>query len=299
MRIVVTGSSGLLGKTFVPSLTQQGHRVTKLVRRKPVADAGEAFWDPQAGELDAAVFNNVDAVLHLAGESIAEGRWTAKRKMHIRESRIRSTELVVKTLCKLPRPPKILVSASAIGYYGNRGEQVLTEKSPAGDGFLADVCRDWEDATSPATANGIRVVNLRFGLILTPEGGALAKLLLPFKLGVGGKVGSGRQYWSWIAIDDVTGAMQHALVSEEVSGPVNITAPTPVTNIEFTRALGSALSRPAILPAPAFALRLALGEMADELLLASARVQPEKLLSTGYRFRFTDLDAALRHLLPR
>lgn len=299
MNIVVTGSSGLLGKTFVLSLTQQGHLVTRLVRRKPVVNDGEAFWDPQAGGLDAAIFNSVDAVLHLAGESIAEGRWTAKRKVRIRESRIRSTELVVKTMCKLSRPPKVLISASAIGYYGHRGEDVLTEHSPAGEGFLADVCRDWEDATSPAAAKGIRVVNLRFGLILTPKGGALAKLLLPFKLGVGGKVGSGRQYWSWIAIDDVTGAMQHALVSEEVSGPVNVTAPNPVTNIEFTRALGSALSRHAILPAPAFALRLALGEMADELLLASARVQPEKLLATGYRFRFTDLDTALRHLLPR
>ena len=297
MHIIVSGSSGLLGGTFIRFLTGQGHRVTRLVRRKPDPAVGEAFWDPQSGELDPAVFSDADAVLSLAGESIATGRWTANRKARIRESRIRSTELVVKTMCKLQRPPGVLVSASAIGYYGDRGEETLTEVSAAGSGFLADVCRDWEAATRPAAEQKIRVVNLRFGLILTPAGGALAKLLLPFKLGVGGKVGSGRQYWSWIAIDDVTGAMYHALTKQAMSGPVNVTAPMPVTNIVFTQALGRALSRPTILPAPAFALKLALGEMANELLLASARVQPAKLLANGYQFQFTDLDTALRHLL--
>jgi hypothetical protein len=254
------------------------------------------YWDPAAGKIDAAALEGHDAVVHLAGENISQ-RWTAKQKSKILESRIRSTRLLVEALARLTNPPNVLVSASAIGYYGNRGDEILQEDSAAGIGFLPEVCREWEAATQPAAEAGIRVVNLRFGLILSPGGGALAKMFLPFKMGVGGVLGSGRQYWSWISIDDIIGVIHHALRNESLQGPVNAVSPNPVTNREFTKILGHVLKRPTLFPVPAFTLRLVFGEMADEMLLASARVQPAKLLNSGYDFRYPELEGALRHLL--
>jgi uncharacterized protein (TIGR01777 family) len=295
MKILMTGSSGLLGSALIPQLTQAGHAVTRLVRTKTSGD--EAIWNPAQGVLDPGVFDGVDAVVNLAGENISAGRWTSSKKKRMYESRVQSTRLLAETVAGLARPPQAILSASAVGYYGDRGEARLTERSAPGEGYLAELCKDWEQALRPAAAKGVRVVTMRFGLILTPAGGALAKLLTPFTLGVGGRVGSGRQYWSWIALDDVAGAVAFLLKDPRVAGPVNFTAPNPLTNAEFTRVLGKVLSRPAVFPIPGFMLRLALGEMTDPLLLASANVIPDALLSAGYRFRFDDLSVALKHLL--
>ncbi len=298
MNVAVTGSSGLIGSALVASLSAGGHRVFRLVRGiVPGADC--IRWDPAGGVRDAALLEGLDGMVHLAGENIAGGRWTQRRKAEIRRSRVEGTARLAETLAKLARPPKVLMVASAIGFYGDRSGEVLTEESPAGNDFLAHVCREWEAATAPAAKAGVRVVNLRFGVVLSADGGALRKMLLPFKLGAGGRIGSGRQYWSWIALEDVVGAIQHALATESLSGPVNAVAPTPVTNAEFTRTLGRVLRRPAIAPLPAFAARIVLGEMADALLLASARVVPKRLQDSGYQFRHPDLEGALRHLLGR
>ncbi len=297
MRIAVSGSSGMVGSALISSLTREGHRVTRLVRR---AAAGEdVAWDIAQGVKDLSRLEGVDAVVHLAGENIAAGRWTAARKEEIRRSRVEGTRRLCESLARLSRRPKVLVSASAMGFYGDRGDEVLRENSPPGNDFLAQVCREWEAATEPASQAGIRVVHLRFGLILSPAGGALKKMLLPFKLGVGGRIGSGRQFMSWIAIDDSVGAIHHAIVTESLQGPVNAVTPTPVTNAEYTRTLARVLSRPAVAPMPAFAARIAFGEMADALLLASQRVMPTRLQETGYRFKHPELDGALRHLLGR
>ncbi len=298
MHVVVSGSRGLVGSALVPLLTTGGHRVTRLVRRA-TAGPDEAAWDPMRRQMDASRLDGADAVVHLAGENIAAGRWTPARKAEIRRSRVDGTRNLCEVLARLPRPPKVLVSASAIGLYGDRGAEVLTEESAPGTGFLTDVCREWEAATEPASRAGIRVVNLRFGMVLSPRGGALRKLLLPFRLGMGGRIGDGRQFTSWIALDDAVGVIHHALCEESVRGPVNAVAPGPVTNAEFTRTLARVLRRPTLLPVPAFAARLAFGEMADALLLAGARVMPARLQASGYRFRFPDLESALRHLLGR
>jgi len=251
-------------------------------------------------EVDAAGLEGLDAVIHLAGENVGSGRWTAARKAAIRDSRVNGTRLLCKTLAGLARPPKTLVCASAIGFYGDGGEDALTEESPAAAGFLPEVCREWEAASEPAARKGIRVVALRIGMVLSPKGGALARMLPPFRAGLGGVIGSGRQYVSWVALDDLVGIVLHTLQSGELRGPVNAVAPRPVTSRELTAALGKALSRPTPLPIPAFALRLAVGrEMADALLLASARVVPRRLEETGYRFRFPELPAALYHLLGK
>jgi uncharacterized protein (TIGR01777 family) len=239
----------------------------------------------------------IDAAIHLAGENIAARRWVAAQKKRIRDSRVQGTRLISVGLAEMKRPPRVLVSASAIGWYGDRGAELLDETSDAGEGFLAGVTRDWEAATRPASDAGIRVVLLRFGLILSRQGGALTKMLTPFKLGGGGRIGDGQQYWSWVSIDDAVGAVRHALITESLSGPVNVVAPEAVTNQEFTRTLGRVLRRPTLMPIPAFAARLALGEMADELLLASARVQPVRLMESGYEFQHGSLEAALRHVL--
>ncbi len=298
MHVAVSGSSGLIGSALVAFLTAGGHRVSRLVRGlAPGADS--IRWDPAKGVRDAALLEGLDGVVHLAGENIGAGRWTARRKAEIRRSRVEGTRRLCESLARLAKPPKVLLSASAIGYYGDRGEEVLNEESPPGNDYLAQVCREWEEATSPAAKVGARVVNLRFGVVLSPASGALQKMLFPFKLGVGGKIGSGGQFWSWIALDDVVGAIHHALVTESLTGPVNAVAPVPVTNAEFTRVLARVLRRPAIAPLPAFAARLAFGEMADALLLASARVVPARLQDTGYAFRYPDLEGALRHLLGR
>ncbi len=295
MKVVVSGSTGLIGSALVTFLRAQGLEVSRLVRvREDTEDA--VWWDPVAEEIEQTKLEGLDAVVHLAGENIA-GRWTADKKRRIRESRLQGTRFLRNTLTQLEKPPHVFVSASAIGYYGDRGDEVLTEESEPGTGFLADVCREWEATTVPATQKGMRVVNPRFGVVLSARGGALAKMLPAFKLGVGGVVGSGRQYWSWIALDDAVGAVHHILKTESLKGPVNVCSPNSVTNREFTQILAEVLGRPAILPMPGLAARLALGEMANALLLASARVQPTKLLNSGYEFRYPDLKSALRHVL--
>lgn len=297
MRILISGSSGLVGSTLIPLLTTGGHSVTRLVRKTP--QAGEAQWNPADGQVDPAALASADAVVHLAGDNIGDGRWTAAKKDRILRSRVEGTQLLATALAKLPAPPKVLVCASAIGIYGDRGDEWLDEQSPPGQGFLADVCQQWEAAAQPAREAGIRVVNLRFGVILSPRGGALAKMLLPFRLGGGGVIGSGQQYWSWIALDDAVGAIHHAIVNDSLSGPVNVVAPQTVTNQEFTKTLGRVLHRPTIVPMPAFAARLALGEMANELLLASQRVRPSRLEETRYTFRHPQLEGALRAILGK
>jgi hypothetical protein len=289
MKIAVTGSTGLVGSALVPFLEEAGHQVFPLLR--------PTHWDVEKGTVDPEALREINAVVHLAGENIAAGRWTASKKARIRNSRVKGTKLISDSLAKLDKPPDVLVSMSAIGYYGNRGDEVLREESGPGEGFLADVCRQWEAATDSATRKGIRVVHPRTGLVLSRKGGALEKIILPFKFGVGGRIGSGRQYMSWITLDDLCAAILHSIQASGLHGPVNTVSPTPVTNLEFTRILGRVLSRPTIFPLPAFAARIALGEMADELLLASTRVEPAKLLASRFGFGHRDLESALRYLI--
>ena len=288
MKIAMTGSSGLVGSALMPILIAAGHDVVPLKRPRD--------WNPDQGTINVSAFSGVEAMIHLAGENIASGRWTAARKQSFLDSRLKGTRLIAETISRMEKPPQVLVSASAIGYYGDRGNEVLIENSAPGTGFLAELCSQWEAATDPATRKGIRVVHLRIGLVLSPSGGALGKMLLPFKLGLGGRIGSGRQFWSWISLDDLCGAIAHCTQAAELHGPVNIVSPTPVTNSEFTKALGRALGRPTIFPVPAFVLRAALGEMADALVLASARVEPKKLMASRFVFRHTELEATLRYL---
>lgn len=296
MKILISGSHGLVGRALIRSLETEGHEIYQLVRYAPRSDS-EIEWSPDRYSIALAMIEGFDAVVNLAGESIAEGRWTEEKKRRIRESRVRGTKLLSDTLASLSNPPRILICASAIGYYGNRGDEILTESSAPGNDFLADVCVEWEKATALATEKGIRVVNTRFGVILDKNGGALAKMLPPFRMGVGGRVGSGKQWMSWIALDDVVGALKFALVNETLRGPVNFVAPAPVTNAEFTKTLGKALSRPTLFPIPAFGMRLAFGEMADALLLSSQRVEPASLTKAGYQFQYLGLEGALRHVL--
>jgi hypothetical protein len=296
MRILLTGSSGLIGQALLSFLAADGHTVVRLTRSP--ATGRHILWNPDAGTIDPEDLEDFDAAVHLAGETIV-GRWTAEKKARILDSRVKGTRLLSESLGHLRKRPTVLVSASAIGYYGDRGDEVLDEKSSPGSLFLSEVATAWEAATEPAARNGIRVVNLRVGFVLSKAGGGLATMLLPFKLGVGGRVGSGRQYLSWIAIDDVVGAVWHAVLSDAVRGPVNAVAPHPVTNRGFTKTLGRVLWRPTIFPLPAFAARLVFGEMADNLLLASTRVEPARLLATDYEFRFPQLEDALRHVLGK
>ncbi len=297
MKILITGSHGLIGSALLPELAKAGHTVIRLIRSQPKNAENEIYWDPEKEIIDTEKIEGVDAVVHLAGENIATGRWTKEKKARIRDSRVNSTKLLAKTLANLKNKPKVFASASAIGFYGNRGNEVLNEKSPSGSGFLPETSREWESATIPAKQAGIRVVNLRFGVVLSTQGGALAKMLLPFKLGVGGKVGSGKQYMSWVSIHDVVGAIQYVLNNDEIKGAVNIVAPQPVTNLEFTKALGKALSRPTLFPLPAFATTIAFGEMGDELLLSSTRVEPVRLKESGYTFQHKNIEEALRSIL--
>jgi uncharacterized protein (TIGR01777 family) len=299
LRVAVTGSSGLLGRALVPFLTTGGHEVVRLVRRRPAP--GEAYWNVQTGRIDTEKLEGLDAVVHLAGENIG-ARWTNERKRRIRESRGIGTRFLCEALARLRRPPKVLVSASAVGIYGNRGDELLTEARAtlaAPSDFLVEVGREWEAATEPARAAGIRVVMTRFGLMLSPSGGILARMLPPFRAGVGGPLGSGRQWMSWISIDDAVGAVHHAMMTEALSGPVNTAAPQPVTNQEFATTLARVLDRPALIRVPAPALRLALGEMGEVAVLGSARVVPERLTQAGYRFRHPALEGALRFVLGR
>jgi uncharacterized protein (TIGR01777 family) len=296
MRILVTGSTGLVGSALVRELTAAGHRVLRLVRTPPQS-ADDVHWDPAAGRLDTAKLHDLEAVVHLAGESIAEGRWDAAKKARIRDSRVVGTSFLAESLALLPQLPKALVCASAVGYYGDRGDEVLREDSAPGTGFLADVCRAWEAAADPARAAGIRVVHLRLGVVLAKQGGALAKMLPPFRWGLGGRLGPGTQYMSWIALDDLVAILRRAIEDANYAGPINAVAPEAVTSAQFARVLGKVLRRPAFLPAPAAAIRLLLGEMADALLLSSARVEPARLSALGYRFAFPSLEGALRHLV--
>lgn len=299
MKIAIAGASGLVGSTLAPLLTTGGHTVHRLVRKKPNPSAKEIGWNPTEGRLDPCDLEGIDAVIHLGGENIASGRWTQDKRKRIRDSRVNSTRLLAETLARMSHPPGIFLCASATGIYGDRGEELLTEETGVGKNFLANVCQEWEQVTQPAADAGIRVVNLRFGVVLSPRGGALKQMLPLFRLGLGGRLGSGNQYWSWIGIDDAIGAIYHVLGNSSLSGPVNLTAPEPVTNRQFTTLLAKVLHRPAIFPAPSSALRLALGPMADELLLASARVIPQRLQQTEYQFRNRDLESALRHLLGK
>lgn len=293
-RVLISGASGPIGAALVSSLEQAGAEVVRLVRG-PARDAGQVSWDPM-GDLTPAAVSGFRVVIHLAGESVV-GRWTEAKKKAIRESRVRGTRSVASALARTESKPQVFVCASAIGFYGDRGEEILNEESASGRGFLPAVCREWEEASRICTEAGIRTVNLRIGLVLSAQGGALPKMLPAFKLGLGGRIGSGKQWWSWIHVDDIVGAVHHAMQNGSPSGPVNLVSPNPVRNEEFTKVLASLLRRPALLPAPAFAARLALGEMAQELMLASQRVEPAKLRASGYAFRFADLRDALENLL--
>ncbi len=298
MKVLVSGSTGFIGSALVPFLAQSGHAVQRLVRSAASPGEASARWDPEAGTLDAGAIEGLDAVVHLASEDISSGAWTAAKKDRIRRSRVDGTALLARSLAGLVRPPRVLACASAIGYYGDRADEVLDENSGSGAGFLASVCRDWEAAAAPGAEAGIRVLHLRFGVVLSPSGGVLARMLGPFRKGMGGPIGGGRQYVSWIAMEDALGAILHGLSTEALRGAVNVASPYPVTQAEFAKTLGRVLARPTLLTVPAFGVKLMFGEMAGETILASQRLDPARLLGTGYSFRWPDLEPALRHLLP-
>ena len=299
MKILISGSSGLVGSSLLPFLNDNNHEVLRLVRFQPTAE-NEIQWLPDQNQIDLNSAGQIDAVVHLAGESIAD-RWNEEKKNKIRESRIKGTKLISDTISQLEQKPKVFISASAIGYYGNRGNEILTEDSMPGDDFLARVCRDWETACLPVSDNGIRSVQLRFGVILSPSGGALAKMLPVFRLGQGGKLGHGRQYMSWVSLEDVTNIIDHVLRTDTLHGPVNVVAPNPVTNSEFTNTLGRVLRRPTIVPGflGQLATSVLFGQMSEALLLASQRVEPTRLNDSGYNFQYQTLESALRQILSR
>jgi len=297
VNIAISGSHGFIGSALVTALAGAGHRIIPLIRGRSAVEGGIA-WSSEAAYVDTAKLAGIDAVVHLAGEPIP-GRWTPKKKARILESRFQGTRLLAEAVSHLAKPPKVFVCASAIGYYGDRGEEILREESPSGGGFLAQVCRAWEAATEPAAKKEIRVVNLRIGIVLGAGGGALAQMLTPFRMGVGGRIGSGKQWMSWIALDDLVGVIQHVLTTANLQGPVNAVAPNAVTNAEFTRTLGKVLSRPTIFPLPAFVVKLAFGQMGEEALLGSQRVEPARLKASSYQFRFPELEGALRRAVGK
>ena len=296
MRIVISGASGLVGSALVPSLEAAGHEVVRLVRQTPGNAPGEAVWDPAAGTLDPDVIKGADAVINLNGRSIADGRWSPAVKEELRASRLDSTTTLSRAIASSENPPGLLINASAVGFYGDRGDEMLDESSSVGGGFLAELSRDWEGAALTAKSARTRVALLRLGVVVA-RGGALGRMLTPFKLGLGGPIGSGRQFWPWIGIEDVCGTIEFILAHDEIEGPVNAVAAQEIRCSEFARTLGRVLSRPAVMPMPAFAARLALGEMADSLLLASQRVRPRVLEDSGYTFRNPSLEAAIRTAL--
>ena len=301
MKVLLSGASGLVGTALSKSLSSDGHQVLRLVRGSfPASDADAIAWSAVEGTVDTqalAAHGRLDAVVHLAGEGIANRRWTTAQKARLRDSRVIGTRGLAEAVAELPEPPGVLVSASAIGWYGDRGAEWVDETDEPGEMFLSDVCRDWEAATIPAREAGIRVVNHRIGVVLSANGGALTKMLLPFKLGLGGRVGPGDQYWSWITLDDLVASIRHVIDTETISGPVNAVAPAPATNLEFTKSLGKALRRPTIFPMPAFVARLMLGQMADELLLGGARIRASVLEQTGFQWTHRELDEALVDVL--
>ncbi len=298
MNVAISGSSGLVGSSLADRLRRPENRVVRLVRGQARA-ADEVPWDPASGRIDASGLDGLDAVVHLAGENIASGRWTPAKKRRIRDSRIEGTRTIATSLAALDRPPPLLINASAIGFYGDRGEQQVDEDSPVGSGFLAETCAEWEAATEPARRAGMRVVLLRIGVVLTPAGGALRRMLPAFRLGLGGRLGAGAQFMSWIALEDLIRALEHVLRDRTLAGPVNAVAPGALRNREFTRVLGRVLRRPTAFPVPAWLLRLALGQMAQELLLSGACVRPTRLQAAGFSFRLGDLETALRFQLVR
>ena len=299
MNIAVTGASGLIGTALVNFLTSKDHTVHKIARSKSQESGAEIDWLPENGGWDTAFSDGLDAIVHLAGENIASDRWSEKKKEKIRNSRIMGTRRLCEKILKLDKPPGVFVCASAIGFYGDRGNEILTEESSIGDCFLSEVCEKWEEEAAVAARANIRVVNLRFAMVLSSEGGALPKMLSAFKKGVGGRLGSGKQYVSWVVIDDVISAIHHVLTDDSLSGPVNVSSPQPITNKVFTKTFGKIIKRPTFIPMPAFAARLAFGEMADELLLASTRVEPAKLVNSGFKFKYPDIDEALRTVLVK
>jgi uncharacterized protein len=295
-RILVSGSHGPIGAALLPSLKAQGFTVTRLVRAS-TAGSDQIVWDPSQ-PLSPDLVSGFHAIIHLAGESIV-GRWTDGKKQRIIESRVQGTTHLAEAAAEAPQPPRAFISASAIGFYGGRGDEILREDSPSGEGFAAEICRQWEAATQPAAQAGIRTAQMRFGVVMSADGGALSAMLTPFRMGLGGRLGNGRQWQAWVSVRDVVGAIQHVLNHDELSGPVNAVAPNPVTNAEFTRILAAVLNRPAIFPLPAFAVRLIFGEMGEELFLGSQRVEPAKLKATGYQFQHPDLKNALQEILQR
>jgi uncharacterized protein (TIGR01777 family) len=299
MDVVVSGSHGLCGSAVVAELERGGHRPIRLVRSPPRPGEDAVRWDPATGQIDAPSLEGIDAVVHLAGKNIGRPWWTATHKAQVLDSRVRGTRLLAETLAALNGPPSVLVSASAVGYYGDRGDEVLTEESSPGTGLLPEICKQWEASTQPAEAAGIRVAITRTAIVLSGRSGAIAPLMIPFRLGVGGRIGSGGQFWPWIAIDDEARAILH-IVEGGGSGPFNLASPNSVRNSEFVRVLGMVLKRPAIVPAPALAIKLAVGpEMAKEMLLLSQRVRPVKLLNAGFEFGYPELEGALRHVLGK
>jgi uncharacterized protein (TIGR01777 family) len=295
--VLVSGSTGLIGSALVSAVRDEGHRVVRLTRSQDAGDDA-VRWDPSAGEIEADRLEGIDAVVHLAGENIV-GRWTSTKKARIRNSRVQGTRLLAEALARLVSPPRVMVSASATGYYGDRGDEFLREESAPGDNFLAGLCQEWEAAADPAREVGVRVVHPRLGLVLSPQGGALGATLPIFKLGGGGRIGSGRQYWPWVAIDDVVGSILYALKADSLEGPVNVSVPDPPTNAQYTSTLGRVLNRPTVFSLPAPIARLMLGQLADELLLASQRVDPARLKESGYEYRHPELEEALRYLLEK
>ncbi len=297
MNILISGASGLVGSSLIPFLTTGGHRVTRLVRRQPLEN--ERFWDPENRILDLDDMDNIDVLVHLSGENIGQGRWTPEKKRKIIESRNATTSLIAKSISRLKKLPQVFLCASAIGYYGDRGDEIMTEEHECGKDFISRVCSEWENAAAPAMEKGIRVVFLRIGIVLSPVGGALQRLLPLFKTGLGGKMGSGEQFMSWISMDDLIGTIYHAINDDSLFGPVNIVAPHPVSNLELTRTLGKVISRPTLFTIPASLIKMLFGEMGKEVLLAGTRVEPKKIMASGYRFRHPELEVALRHLLGR
>lgn len=296
LRILISGASGPVGAALVPFLKTQGHTVIRLVRTS-ARGQDQILWDP-ARPLSPDSVSGFDAVIHLAGESIV-GRWTAGKKQRILDSRTQGTSHLAEAAAKAAQRPRVFISASAVGYYGDRGDEILRENSPSGGGFAAEICRQWEASTQPAANAGIRTAQMRLGVVMSADGGALPKMLPPFRLGLGGRLGSGHQWWSWVAVQDVVGAIDYVLNHDELQGPVNTVAPNPVSNAEFTTTLASVLERPAIFPMPAFAVRLIFGQMGTELFLASQRVEPAKLAATGYKFQYLELRKTLEDILQR
>lgn len=296
MRIVIAGATGFIGRDLVPFLRKTGHEVKKLVRRKKDLQSDEIYWDPENEKIDETQLSGSDAIINLAGENIS-GRWTEKKKQLILESRVKATRTLGQSLARMQKLPQVFINASAVGYYGNMGDKLLTEQSSNGPGFLAHVCQEWEEAAKPISTNNVRLVCTRFGVVLSPKGGALAQMLTPFKLCLGGVIGSGQQYMSWIPLEELLGVIYHILKTDHLSGPVNVVSPNPVTNETFTKTLGKVLSRPTIFPLPAPIARFVLGEMADEMLLSSQRASCNKLENSGYQFCQPNLEQALIQML--